>query len=267
MEKKHFVYALEFADGSVYIGKSATRANGYEKARFDRHRANAKNGISLPVYDAWRKHGEPDFKIIAWCNSADHAFDEEAKKITQESQSRKNLVLNLQMPMPGKRYAMADRTKRILSKKVWHNEEWRRVNSERTREQMKNGGAAHLSSLFKGRPDIRSEEGKQRCSLARQKYLNSEIGRKKCAYGYAKMMENPENAKKNRESLDAWRASERNKEQCKAMAKKAAEACSKKIMIVATGQVFDSQRDAAKAHGVSDAAVSKWVKSGKCVRI
>lgn len=267
MKQRHFVYTLKFLDGSVYVGKSVTRSSGYEKSRLDRHRANAKNGVDLPVYDAWRKHGEPIFSIVCWCENAEDAFSKESQKILQESELCRELVLNLQMPKSGKRYVMADRTRKILSQKVWHNEEWRRSNSEKTKAQMRNGGSAYLSALFKGRLDQRSPEGKQRCEDARRSYLDSEEGRKKCAEGYAKMRENPENVRKNRESLDAWRASERNREQCKVMAKKAAEACSKKVMIVATGEVFSSQRAAAKAVGITDAAMCRWVKTGKCVRI
>lgn len=153
------------------------------------------------------------------------------------------------------------------AKKMWSCQVFRAARSEITRAQMKNGGAAHLSVIFKGRPDLRSPEGKQRCEDARRSYLDSERGRKKCAEGYAKMRENPENVRKNRESLDAWRASDRNREQCKVMAQKSAEACSKKVMIVATGEVFPSQREAAKAVGITESAMCRWVKTGKCVRI
>ena len=55
------LYKLDFANGKSYIGittKDAAR-------RFGNHRANARKGVSTPLYKAWRKHGEPTLTTLA----------------------------------------------------------------------------------------------------------------------------------------------------------------------------------------------------------
>lgn len=267
MEKKHFVYTLQFADGSVYVGKSSTRADGYEKSRLDRHRANAKSGLSYPVYEAWRKMGEPSFSILEFCNSSLDALAAEASWIERLTEEGSAPVLNAQKPSKEKSYRMAERTRKILSEKVWHNPENKKKASERTRMQMKNGGSAYLSRLFKGRPDPFTPEARKSQTEKVKAFMNTAQGKEAARRGYKAFAANPENIKRNQEALDKWRKSEKNAEQCREMAKKAAEACSKKVMILATGDVYPSQRDAAKSLGLSEACISKWVKSGKCVRI
>lgn len=55
------LYKLDFANGKSYIGISVKSA----KARFDNHKRCAKTGKSAAIYNAWRKHGEPNLTVLA----------------------------------------------------------------------------------------------------------------------------------------------------------------------------------------------------------
>lgn len=152
------------------------------------------------------------------------------------------------------------------AKIAWRDPAYRAMKSEATRQQMANGGSEHMSKLFKGRSDPRSAEGKE---LQRQKvkaFMNTPEGKSAARKGYDAFAANPDNIAANRAALDNWRASDRNKLQCQAMAKKAAEACSKKAQDLETGIVYNSQREMARALEVSDSVISLRVKAGKIKR-
>mgnify|MGYP006266797153 CR=1 FL=1 len=152
-------------------------------------------------------------------------------------------------------------------RKAWDNEKRKSKAALRTKDQMKNGGSAHLKKMLRGRGDVRSEEGKLAQKEKTIAFMNSDEGKKIAKKGYAIMASNPENLKKWKERTDRWRATEENKENCKRMAALSALKCSKKVMLVSTGEKFESQSAMAKALNVSCACVSLWVKSGKVERI
>ena len=55
------LYQLTFPNGKVYIGQTVRKMS----VRLAQHRAAAKRGSSLPVHNAWRKHGEPSVAILS----------------------------------------------------------------------------------------------------------------------------------------------------------------------------------------------------------
>lgn len=150
---------------------------------------------------------------------------------------------------------------------AWRNQEYLAMKSEATREQMKNGGAAHLSKLFKGRKDTLTAEQRAEHRVKMKEWANSEEGKAACRKGYDAMASNPENVDRALENIKTWRESERNAEHCKRIAQLAAKASSKKVLHVETGIVYDSQRALSKAAGCTEATISKWVKTGKVVRL
>ena len=54
------LYKLDFRNGKAYIGVAIKGA----RRRFFQHRLNAKTSGRL-LYQAWREHGEPMFKVLA----------------------------------------------------------------------------------------------------------------------------------------------------------------------------------------------------------
>jgi len=139
--------------------------------------------------------------------------------------------------------------------------------SEATKNQMTESAKQNLRIKLKGRKDPRTEQGKINCSIAREKYLNSDIGKQKVREGYKKMISNPENAQKIRIAQDKWRASEANQENCKRMAQKSREKCSKKVKMSDCDIIYNSQRELAKALNLNEATVSRMVKSGEIIRV
>jgi hypothetical protein len=152
-------------------------------------------------------------------------------------------------------------------RKSWENPNRKENASKRTKKQMDDGGAEHLKIALKGRGDVRSAEGKQVQREKIKAFMNTEEGKKVAKRGYAAMASNPENLKKWKEGTDRWRATEANKENCRRMAKMSAQKCSKRVMLVSTGEIYNSQRDLAKAVSVSGASITHWVKNGKVARI
>lgn len=154
-----------------------------------------------------------------------------------------------------------------VAKIAWRNPEYRAMRSEITRRQMADGGATHLAEKMKGRKDPRSAEGKAKAIAKMKEWANSEEGKASCRKGYDAMASNPENVMNAAERIKEWRESERNAEHCKRIAQLAAKASSKKVLHVETGIVYDSQRALSKAAGCTEATISRWVKTGKVVRL
>ncbi len=55
------LYKIEFSNGKVYIG--ITRKTF--RIRMNQHEAYARNGVKTPLYNAWRKHNDPECSILA----------------------------------------------------------------------------------------------------------------------------------------------------------------------------------------------------------
>lgn len=139
--------------------------------------------------------------------------------------------------------------------------------SQKTREQMTPEAREHLRRIHTGRPDPRNEEGKKATAEKRAAYLATPKSREDARRGYDAFASKPENLAANKEALNKWRASDVNRENCKRIAKLSAEKCRRGVEDLQTGVVYSSQRDMARALGVSDAAVSLRVKTGKARRV
>lgn len=163
--------------------------------------------------------------------------------------------------------ARGDDWRAKMQEKVWGNVEHQAAASERTRLQMVNGGAENIARIRRLQGDRRTPEQVAAQAAKMKAFMNTSEGKEIAKRGHAAMIANPETLAKQREGQDAWRASEKNKANCAAMAKKSAEACSKKVQDKETGVVYASQRAMARALGVSEAAISLRVKAGKIIRL
>jgi hypothetical protein len=139
--------------------------------------------------------------------------------------------------------------------------------SEKTKLQMQNGGAAHIAKIRKYQGDTMSVAARALQTSKVRKFTNSEQGKAFARKGHAAMIANPANVEKQKVGLATWRASDANLAQCKEMAKKSAQVCSRRVLDKDTGIIYTSQRDMAKALGVSEGAISMRVKSGKAERL
>lgn len=154
-----------------------------------------------------------------------------------------------------------------MREKIWSNPEVQAKISEKTRLQMANGGAEHLSKILSGRPDHLPPKSRAIQKQKVREFMNSEEGKEIAKRGNAAMLAKPGNKEKRDAGLNKWRKSAANAEHCKAMAKKSAEACRHKVLDKDTGVIYASQRDMAIALCISQAAVSLRVKSGKAIRL
>lgn len=306
-ETTYFVYRLTFANGKVYVGMSKTCPKKGYLRRFYEHEKNASSGKQLPVYAAWRKHGEPSFEVLSMHADRASCAEAEIAAIAEHGSISEGKGYNIMGGGEGQQAGQNPRLWAILSEKVWHNPdvrkkisnklkgrspskatadgyrefcktpgkaeaarrawrnpEYRAMRSAMTKAQMANGGSALLSSAFKGRPCTLTEEQREAQRERMTKWVNSEEGKAACRRGYETMASNPEAVEKCLAGMRAWRESERNAEHCKAIAKLAAKACSKRIRNIETGEVFDSQREMAKAYGIAEQTVIKRRKRGIC---
>ena len=69
------LYKLDFANGKSYIGITTKTA----AERFNGHRARSKSikGGDSALYQAWRKHGEPQMKVLAVLEDRELAHTEQ----------------------------------------------------------------------------------------------------------------------------------------------------------------------------------------------
>lgn len=150
---------------------------------------------------------------------------------------------------------------------AWGNPTLRAAASERTRLQMANGGAAHIARLRKLRPYRPSPEQNARQAEKMKEFMKTPEGNAIAKRGYVAMLATPGVKEKQQAGQDAWRASEKNKANCVAMAQKSAVANRKKVRDKETGVLYSSQREMAASLGVSEAVISLRVKAGKIDRV
>ena len=67
-----FLYVLIFANNKKYIGITTNSV----ASRYRQHKTEARCGTNRAVYNAWRKHGEPDLQVLAELEDDDLAAAE-----------------------------------------------------------------------------------------------------------------------------------------------------------------------------------------------
>jgi hypothetical protein len=292
---------------------SRTDAKGLYTARFLNHRRDAKKGKDLPVYRAWRKHGEPRFHVISEHGNREECAVAERAAIDLFDALNPAKGYNLTEGGGGMHAPKGSRVHVVMTEKVWANpernaklskalkgrapaaetiaayREWldaggREIRSEqskrrwakpgmrdhmsaKTKAQMTPEVRQHLSRIHTGRPDPRSDAGKQAQREKNRAYLATPEGKASARRGYDAWAANPDNIATNRKALDGWRASDENRRNCQRMAALAAEKCRRGVEDLETGIVYASQREMARALGLSDGAVSLRVKNGKARRV
>ena len=289
---------------------SKTDKKGILTNRFRQHKAQAKNGNPLPIYNAWRKYGDPVQHVISIHDDRDECELAEIEAIRDLKATDPEVGYNLASGGQGLKYHnnpnlhayMAERTwnnpewrkkvsnalkgrkpsqaaldaykefcktpkKSECAKEAWKDPQYRKMKSDCTREQMKNGGADHLRKVLKGRSDVRTESGKLTQSNKVKAWLKTEEGKKTLQKAAKSTWSKPENRAKILGGLDKWRKSERNAEHCKNISSLSSKACSISVIDTESGITYQSQRQMAKALGLSDATISLRVKSGKVQRL
>lgn len=279
MSTVFFVYSLTFANGKIYIGASRTSPRGSYTSRYRGHAAYANAGSDLPVHVAWREFGAPAITILSKHNNKEDSLKEEVNAIAKAKSYEEDVGYNIQGGGNGKSAMATPRYRELMTKKVWSKGEWKasisaakstperkKAASDATRGRMSNGGATHLSKTLKGKSDNRSAETKEAQREIVRAFMNSEEGVAAAKRGYAAFAADPQNIANNRAALERWWGSDEHKEHCRRIAKKSAEKARKKVMDSATGIVYESQLAMSQALGVSDATISRRVKSGLVVR-
>lgn len=63
------LYKLDFAGGKSYIGITTKTCH----RRFGNHKDAARRGVATPLYNAWRKYGDPTLTVLAVVEDSDLA--------------------------------------------------------------------------------------------------------------------------------------------------------------------------------------------------
>lgn len=149
------LYKLDFANGKSYIGittKSCQR-------RFGNHKDAARRGVAIPLYNAWRKHGEPVLTVLAVVEDKDLA-ETEIRAIkafgTMIPDGYNTLEGGQVSPMNNE----ASREKIAAAQKaIWANQEYRekvlsartgKKRSEESRKRMSDSKKRYYEQLRKG---------------------------------------------------------------------------------------------------------------------
>jgi predicted GIY-YIG superfamily endonuclease len=301
MKKVFYVYCLTFKNGKVYIGLSHYLLSNNKNNRYKQHQINAKKGMKLPIYNAWRKYGDPAFNILKTFDNRNDCANYETELIKKHQSTNIEYGYNVCLGGEGIDYDNHPYLRELMEKNNWSkirgkplpakvlqasvdarkldtrwkeriseiqsNPEYKRKASEKTRLQMKNGGSEYLRALFKNRGDVRSDLGKRLHKEKVKEFMNTERGKEIAKKGYLAMSSNPDNIKRSLEGMKAWRESEKNKDHCKMIAKLAAQKCSMKVKDPLTGVIYNSQKEMASIINKSSAYVSRMVKAGKFERV
>lgn len=277
MPRKHFVYLLLFSNGLVYVGMSQTDPHGSYSVRFRAHRRAAMIGQNTPVYRAWREVGEPQFEIVAEYNDRAECAAAEISAIAfldAQAAGGYNVLAGGDGPDElvkahyrrwldaGGRDQLAQRVREHYQKPGV-----REASSARTKAQMTPEARARLSVIHSGRRDPRSAEGKEAQRAAIKAYLSTPAGKASARRGQAAARANPETVAKMNAGLTSWRSSDANAEHCKRIAEASKAVNNRAVRDNDTGIEYPSQRAMAQALGVSDAIITKRVKSGRATRL
>lgn len=307
----HFVYLLTFANGKIYVGMSKTDKKGAYTTRFRDHVRSAKVGKSLPIYNAWRKHGAPMQTILSKHETRESCAAAEVREIEARKATDPAFGYNLMRGGEGMHAPKGSPMHALMREKVWGNpavrEKLRAANkgkppspqalaasvaerqtpagrermrrtvwenpevcaklSVKTRAQMANGGAENVARIRREQGDRRSPEQVAAHAEFMRARMNTPEGKAQARKAQAVMLSNPENVAKLEAGRAAWRNSEKNAAHCKAIAQKAAEVCRCPVVDNSTGIQYPSQRDMARALGLTEAAISKRVKAGKVTKL
>ena len=119
----YFVYRLTFANGKVYVGMSKTCSKKGYLRRFYEHEKNASSGKQLPVYAAWRKHGEPGFEVLSMHADRASCAEAEIAAIAEHGSISEGKGYNIMGGGEGQQAGQNPRLWAIMLEKVWRNPE------------------------------------------------------------------------------------------------------------------------------------------------
>lgn len=131
-----FVYLLTFANGKVYVGMSRTDKKGSFTGRYREHKRVAKTGKDMPVYRAWRAHGDPQMSILSTHETRAECAQAEIDQIQAFDCMNKTKGYNLMPGGEGMHAPPGSAVYALMRAKVWDNPVTRKK----------------LSDAFKGKP-------------------------------------------------------------------------------------------------------------------
>lgn len=306
MEQIFFVYLLTFANGKVYVGMSKTDKAGTWTSRYRGHARAARCGKSLPIYNAWRKHGAPVQTILSTHATRDECALAEIDAIQQYDSMNPECGYNLQPGGQGMHAPAGSAVYELMRAKVWDDPERRRKSSEALKGKPPSEAtiAGHkvwresdeAKAFIRGvtqRPEVRakmSEAMQRRLATGFREYL-SEVQRGKPkvytpegaarrAAGQRAWLDSDEGKRKTREGARIMRENPENEAKrlaglaeflhSEANLERCREMAAKSrtpVRDLATGIVYESRSAAAKAHGVSGPTVGYWIRTGKFEKV
>ena len=142
-----------------------------------------------------------------------------------------------------------------------------KISAATTRQMSSPEAREYIANARRAQGDTRTPEQVVQQNGRVRAFMNSPKGKETARRARAAMLSNPENLAKFEAGRAAWRNSEANADHCKAMVEKSKLACSMRVRDPATGEIYSSQTEMAKAFGISRSAVTQWVKTGKVEKV
>ena len=156
MDKIYFVYCLTFSNNKVYIGMSTTCNKGLFTNRFRQHRTVARSGKFSPLYNAWRKYGDPIQTILSIYDSRYLCALAEIAAIQQYDSINPEKGYNIASGGQGLHYENNPLLYELMRIKVWDNAERRKKCSDALKGRKPSQATIDASNEWKS-----SEAGKE----------------------------------------------------------------------------------------------------------
>jgi hypothetical protein len=156
MDIIYYVYLLTFPNGKIYVGMSKTKNENDFSARYKDNKNAAGQGRKLPIYNGWRKHGDPVQSIISKHNNRADCAASEIESIKALGATDIKRGYNLQAGGQGLQIDGNPVLYQLMSEKVWDNVERRRKSSEALKGKKPSQACADASAKFK-----KTDAGKQ----------------------------------------------------------------------------------------------------------
>ena len=156
----NFVYLLRFQNGKIYIGITTFHEKNHFMNRFRQHKSAAKRGNELPVYNAWRKYGDPVQEILSVYDNRHECELAEIDAIQKYDAMNPDKGYNIASGGQGLKYHNNPKLYELMRQKVWDNPERRKKASDALKGRAPSKAALDSSNEWK-----KSPEGKAKMAL------------------------------------------------------------------------------------------------------
>ena len=286
---------------------STTCNKGLFTNRFRQHRTVARSGKFSPLYNAWRKYGEPTQVILSLHGNRELCSLDEIQAIIDYKSIDREFGYNIANGGQGLNFHNNPALYELMKIKVWQNSE--RIRKTREANKGKKPSQATIDGHKAWSKTDAAKEMYARPWASERIKRASELTSKQMANGGAEYLKLKFKDRKDARSVEGKQAQKEkikalmNTEYGKEIARKGhaamisnpenvkkyregsarwresdanKENCKRMAQLSAqknskkvmlNGQIFDSQHKMAQTLNVSDACVSLWVKEGKVTRI